>query len=241
MQGIIHIDTPVRHVIGYLPGTMGGESLGRRGLALDDKMIVVLAQYDSPPLGPEEASYDAANDNASGVAVMLEAIRIMQETGYQPYKTFLFVAYSGEGREGGHTVFTPDASEFLNAARNFSWAYDIEAVVRLRGLGAGDGTGLALSAGGNLRLANVFRDAARRMGVKARSVEDVMDISIVFEEKNIYEGGQEAPDITLGWEGWEETSHRSADTFANISEDKLKRAGRTLALALMILGRETNY
>jgi len=27
----------------------------------------------------------------------------------------------------------------------------------------------------------------------------------------------------------------------NISEDKLKRAGHTLALALMILGRETNY
>lgn len=241
VRGTIHIDAPVRHVIGYIPGTMGGEALGRMGLSLDDQMIVVMAQYDSPPLGPEEASCAAANDNASGVAVMLEAIRVIQETGYQPYKTFLFVAYSGEGWENGHTVFAPDASEFLNAARNFSWAYDIEAVVRLRGLGAGDGTGLALSAGGNLRLANVFRDAARRMGVKARSVEDVMDISIVFEEKSFSEGGQEAPDITLSWDGWEETSRRSADTFANISEDKLKRAGRTLALALMILGRETNY
>jgi len=241
VQGDIHVNKPVRHVLGYLPGTMGGEALGRMGLSLDNQVIVVMAQYDSPPLGPEEVSCVAANDNASGVAVMLEAIRVMQETGYQPYKTFLFVAYSGEGREGGHTVFTPDASEFLNAARNFSSTYDIEAVVRLRGLGAGDGTALALSAGGNLRLANLFRDAARRMGVKARSVEDVMDISIVFEEKSFREGGQEAPDITLSWEGWEETSHRSADTFANISEDKLKRAGRTLALALMILGRETNY
>ena len=232
MQGGIHVNIPVRHVIGHLPGTM---------VSLDNQMIVVMAQYDSPPLGPEETPFPAANDNASGVAVMLEVIRVMQETGYQPYKTFLFVAYSGEGREGGHTVFTPDASGFLNAARNFSSAYDIEAVVRLRGLGAGDGTGLALSAGGNLRLANLFRDAARRVGVKARLVEDAMDISIVFEEKSFHAEGQEAPDIVLSWDGWEETSHRSTDTFADISEDKLKRAGRTLALALMILGRETNY
>ena len=111
VQGGIHVNKPVRHVIGYLPGTM---------VSLDNQMIVVMAQYDSPPLGPEETPFPAANDNASGVAVMLEAIRVMQEAGYQPYRTFLFVAYSGEGREGGHTVFTPDASGFLNAARNFS-------------------------------------------------------------------------------------------------------------------------
>jgi len=79
------------------------------------------------------------------------------------------------------------------------------------------------------------------MGVKAHPIEDAMDISIIFEEKSFREGGQEAPDITLSWEGWEETSRRPADTFANISEDKLERAGRTLALALLILGRETNY
>ena len=32
---------------------------------------------------------------------MMETIRAMQESGYQPYKTFVFVAYSAEGMEGG--------------------------------------------------------------------------------------------------------------------------------------------
>ncbi len=91
----------------------------------------------------------AANNNASGVAVMLEAIRTMQQSGYQPHKTFLFVAYSAEGLEGG----------------------------------------------------------------------------------------QQTPQIELSWQGWDVT----ADTLEAISVDKLKKSGRALSLALMILGRETEY
>ena len=79
------------------------------------------------------------------------------------------------------------------------------------------------------------------MGVKAHREKEPVDISIVFEERDFREGGQEAPHIGLGWQGWEETSRQSADTLEAISEDKLERAGRALSLALMILGRETQY
>ena len=231
VQGTIHEKVPVRHVIGHLPGVSD---------QLDDRMIVVLAQYDSPPPGPEGAPYPAANDNASGVAVMLEAIRTMQETGYQPYKTFLFVAYSAEGLEASGAVSPLEVGRFLQAKHGFS-SLEVEAVVDLRGLGAGQGDGLVLSAGGSLRLANLFEVAARQMGVKARRAKEPVDISIVFEEKSFREGGQEAPNIGLSWGGWEETSRLPTDTLEAISTDKLERAGRALTLALMILGRETQY
>jgi peptide/nickel transport system permease protein len=246
VQGTVYKKVPVRHVIGHLPGTSSSQFGG-----MDDHLIVVLAQYDSPPSSPFSSplvggiegggTYPAANDNASGVAVMLEAIRTMQETGYQPYKTFLFVAYSGEGLEGGGEVSPLEVDRFLQAKQGFSTSFKVEAVVDLRGLGAGRGDGLALSAEGSLRLANLFAEAARQMGVKAYRAREPVDISIVFEEKGVLESGQEAPNVGLSWEGWEETSRTPSDTLEGISADKLEQAGRALTQALMILGRETQY
>jgi len=232
VRGTVYEKAPVRHVVGHLPGTSD---------QLDDHLIVVMAQYDSPPPDPEGRLYPAANDNASGVAVMLEAIRTMQESGYQPYKTFLFVAYSGEGLEKDKPASPPEVADFLKAKYGFSGSFDIEAVVEVRGVGTGQGGGLVISAGGSLRLADLFETAARRMGVRAQRAREPVDISVVFEEKSYREGGQEAPRVGLSWAGWEETSRLPTDTLENVSADRLGWAGRTLTLALMILGRETEY
>lgn len=243
VQGTVHEKVPVLHVIGHLPGKAGHVPGAGEYQVKDDQVIIVLAQYDSPPADASEVLYPAANNNASGVGVMLEAIRTLQETGYQPYRTFLFVAYSGEGLEGGKDVCTPEAAEFLKAKYGFSTCLTIEAVVRLRGLGAGTGRTprLALSTQGSERLMNLFEDAAQRMGVRTRRVKGAIDMSIVFEEKSAYESAQEAPEISLSWTGWEETSRRPADTLDAISTARLEQAGRALALALMIMGRETRY
>ena len=88
---------------------------------------------------------------------------------------------------------------------------------------------------------NLFEDAAQRMGVQARPVEDAVDMSVVFAGKTARDSGQESPDITLSWQGWENTSRTPSDTTNTISRTKIEKAGRTLALVLMILGRETNY
>jgi hypothetical protein len=234
VEATIEEKIPIRHVIGHLPGQSG------RWGNLDPQTIVVLAQYDSPPLTPEGAFYPGANDNASAVAVMTEIVRTMQETGYQPYRTFLFIAYSGEGLEGGEPVNASDVSKFLQAKRGFSSNLKVEAIVHLRGLGAGGDT-LTLSAEGSRRLLKLFEDAAGRAGVRARPARDPVDISIVFEEKSRREGGQEAPEITVSWEGWEDTSRLPTDTVDTLSAEKLEQAGRALTLALMALGRELEY
>ncbi len=231
----------VNHVIALLPGAaanVGGDSAAAQ---MDDQMIVVMASYDSPPPDPDGLDRLAANDNASGVAVMLEAIRTMQESGYRPNRTFLFVAYSAQGLEGGEDVSRPDPSAFLKAKSGFANAFNIEAVVEIRGLGAGNGNGLALSTGGSQRLAKLFERSAKNAGVSIMRVDEGVDFNRVFEEGSARDSGQEAPRITLGWEGWEETSGTPDDTPDALAQDKLKKAGQTLSLALMILGREKEY
>lgn len=235
IDGSIQEKVEVKHVIGYLPGSAAvpGEA------QFDDQLVVVLAQYDLPPLLPDGQIPLGANDNAAGVAVMIETIRTMQESGYQPYKTFLFVAYSGEGLEGGENV-QAEAAKFLRAKTGFASTYEIDTIVDLRGLGAKEGNDLLLSAGGSLRLANLFESAAKRMGTPIQRAGERVDISVVFEDGNtVIGGGDEAPRIGLLWEGWDLTAGTMLDTYENVSVAHLDESGKTLSLALMMLGRET--
>ena len=101
--------------------------------------------------------------------------------------------------------------------------------------------GLVILAGGSMRLADLFERSAQQMRAKSYRGGEAGDISIVFEERDRRAGGQEAPQVGLSWEGGELTFRRPADTLASVSEDKLEQAGRALMLALMILGRETQY
>jgi peptide/nickel transport system permease protein len=236
VQGTAFENERVRQVIGHLPGTFGTP-----GYQLDDKLIVVLAQYDTPPLNPDGQDYQGANDNASGLAVMLEVIRTMQESGYQPYKTFLFVAYSGEGREGGSLVTRPEIARLLQAKQGFSFVFEIEAIIDLRGLGTADGDELVLSSGGSLRLTELFEDIAKREGVRVKQAAEPMDVSVIFDEGNRFDSGEEGPRIGIRWEGWEANSRTPADNLDAISVDNLEQAGRVITYALMVIGREIQY
>lgn len=236
VQGTVRERVPVQHVL----GSWTGRSDSRYG-GINDQMVVIMAQYDTPPVTPDERRYPGANDNASGVAVMLEALRAMKASGYQPYRTFLIVAYTAEGQEGGEWVSPVDVERFLEAKKGFSSSFDIEAVVDLRGLGAGDGGGLVISSGGSMRLADLLERSANRMGVRSRRGGESVDISIVFEEKSRQARGQEAPKVGLSWDGWKATSCRPDDTVASLSADNLEEAGRVVTLALMTLGREFQY
>jgi hypothetical protein len=206
-------------------------------------MVVVMVQYDSPPPGPDGAALPAANDNASGIAVMLEAIRVLEEAEYQPRRSFLFVAYSGEGLDGGEPVNDPDVDRFLQAKTGFIGRFEPVAIVELRGVGDGTGNRLEVSSSGSLRLAELFETAAKQSGVRPVRSEEAIDISLVYEEVDASadSSGKQAPVVRLFWEGWDETSRLSEDTPDKISQDNLEKAGRTLAMALMAIGREIEY
>ena len=237
VDGTIIPKTPTAHVLGFIPGTAG---LSERSGQLNSNMIMVIAPYDNPPSDVDGLFRPAANSGASGVAVMLEAIRTIQESGYEPYKTLLFVAYSGEGLEGGEMVSIPDPSKLLQARSSFVNNVTLEAVVHLRGLGAGTSNQLALTTSGSQRLASLFESAAHQTGVDTIRVDEGVDLRLVFETTARGQG-QEAPQIGLSWHGWESNRGTPDDTPEKISTSKLEQAGRTLGLALMILGRETEY
>ncbi|MCJ7824802.1 MAG: ABC transporter permease subunit [Anaerolineales bacterium] len=236
VEGQTHKMVPVFHVIGHLPGVLSNQFAG-----IDDRLIMVLAQYDCPPTHADGEFHACANDNSSGVAVMLETIRTMQESGYQPYKTFLFIAYSGEGYEGGLPVSSGDVKRFLDATYGFSSAYEIEAVVELRGLGASDGNDLLLASDGSLRLAQLFQSVSRRLGVPAQIIREEIDLSLIFSAGSPLDSGEEAPRVRVYREGWDITSHTVADQLESISVESLEDAGRVISLSLMIIGREIDY
>lgn len=82
--------TAQQNVIAVLPGT--GDHPGT---------IVVMAHYDSRTVDPNDAQSPApgANDNASGVAVLLEAARLLSTRNWQ--QTIIFAAFAGE-EQGTH-------------------------------------------------------------------------------------------------------------------------------------------
>ena len=72
-----------------------------QGSQQPDEYLIVSAHYDH--LGVEDGQiYNGADDDASGVAAVLEVARVIKKFGWQPKKTLVFAAFSAEeiGRYG---------------------------------------------------------------------------------------------------------------------------------------------
>lgn len=96
-----------QNVIGYLEGT-----------TYKDSFVVVTAHYDHLGMMGSKAIFPGANDNASGIAMMLNLAKYYKENP-QPYSV-VFIAFSGEetGLIGSkyfveHPVFPLDNIKFL--------------------------------------------------------------------------------------------------------------------------------
>jgi hypothetical protein len=104
-----------------------------------------------------------------------------------------------------------------------------------------------VAAGGSQRLAKLFESAARRVGARPTRSRETIDMGLIYgntaggPHNAAQSVGTATPTVRLYWEGWQETSRRPEDSLENVSPDKLEQAGQTLALALMVLGRETAY
>jgi hypothetical protein len=228
IPGEIMEDDSVVNVIGHLPGTSD---------AMDDQLVIVAAQYDSPPIGPDGA-YPNANSTASGVAVMLEAIRTMRDSGYQPYRTFLFVAYSGEGMPDLSS--SPEVERFLEARRGFAGNFDIEAVIYVRGLGSG-GEDLSAWTPEKSDLAKLMESAAHLVGADTERIEGPADMNVFVPGGAEQVEDSEIPKVGLSRQGWFKTANLPNDSMTFMSSDIVEETGRALTLGLMIIGREGSY
>lgn len=77
-----------KNVIGILPGTNR------------DEVVILSAHYDHLGLTREASDkvFNGANDNASGVASVLEAAQLIKGLGVTPKRTLVFMAFFGEER-----------------------------------------------------------------------------------------------------------------------------------------------
>ncbi len=217
------------NVIGYIPG-IGSDTVGSHGSAMDSDVVMVSAYYDGPGLGPDGTLYPGANDNASGVATMLEIARVMKAGNFQPKKTVVFVAWSGGERFQGLNV-----NNAMNAKTGFI-NLNVESVIQLSGVGGGSGNGIDIDQGTSFRLVTVFQQAARKMGVTTTNRGRGPHFGMFSPPT-----GDATMNAFLHWDGSDVLAHTKADTPENIDPDKLKKVGQTTTLVVTVLSRETNY
>jgi len=77
--------TQAENVIAVLPGATRPGSY-----------VFIGAHYDHLGVGPDGQVFNGADDDATGVAAVLEAARILSQAGVQPQETLVFVGFSGE-------------------------------------------------------------------------------------------------------------------------------------------------
>ena len=114
-------DAPAFNVAGVLPGTD------------DTRPIMVCAHFDHLGTDRSGVMYPGADDDASGIAVMLEMARSIVSLGAIPPVSIWFVAFSGE-EEGllGSTAFVKAAPEL---AQSLSAVLDLDMMRSTSGLG----------------------------------------------------------------------------------------------------------
>lgn len=76
---------PVSNVVGYI-----------RGTSQADSMVVVTAHYDHLGMMGNEVMFPGANDNASGIAMMLNLAAYYMQEANQPEHSIAFMAFAGE-------------------------------------------------------------------------------------------------------------------------------------------------
>ncbi|MGD0152366.1 MAG: M28 family peptidase [Thermacetogeniaceae bacterium] len=186
---------PSENVIGIVPGR-------------SKQAIIVSAHYDH--LGVYDgATYYGANDNASGVSVLMEAARILAKEP-PPQYTLIFAAWTGE--EQG----------FLGSDC-FASQYHGKVLAVLNVDSVGNNAGQLAAHSDNERLNEAIRDAAIRSGTKLiNNPEQLMPGDAVsFSKRGI-------PAVDIYSPFWLRNNHTTRDDLTNVDAADLQKAAQFL-------------
>jgi peptide/nickel transport system permease protein len=203
------------NVVGYIPGS---------DVRVQTQRIIVVAPYTTPSMRPGW-TYPGADENASGVAIMLEIIRTWQEQEFVPKRTVVFAAFDEVG--GRNFLDNP----ILPTRESDTWT-----AVILHGLGAGEEKLVrAVERGG---LGSAFDQSARKMG---SSTEILEYWPFFFAEGGGRGWGLPGDDSYAGiaiTRLGDELSGTLLDSSDHLDQDLLQEAGETLAHYLMSLSSQ---
>jgi ABC-type dipeptide/oligopeptide/nickel transport system permease subunit len=205
--GLAYEEVSAANVVGYFPAT---------DIRTQRERILVLATYTGPP--PQEGViFPGADDNASGVAVMLEVARLWRDLGFEPKRTVVFAALDTNG-----------GFQFVNYPVFPTSFEDTWTTVIVDGIGAG-GPRLARMESG-VGLARAFDDSARRFGVHTQELEDWR-----FFFTSRYGSIDQAYSGLVVVRPGDDLSGTPADTLDHLDPELLAEAGRAVAHFLMVL------
>jgi hypothetical protein len=240
-----HIQLPVSepvisetsNVIGYLPGSNPD---------LRDEVIIIGAHYDHVGYDPG-ALYSGVNDNATGVAALLEIARLLQREGYQPGRSLAFIAWGAQ--EGGEL-----GSQYYLSNPVFPLE-DTVAVLQLDAIGGGDG--YYLEAQGNrekdaLLLYSVeiaSELAATRLQITPPQATASTDPALLYSPASLFDSVNMKitsddvpfrevgiPVLLIKWQGASESN--LPDSIADpVLLDRFENSGKTIFAALLMLAR----
>jgi len=204
--------------------------------SLKDAPVVLSAHYDHLGLGwpdvrkgNEGKIHYGADDNASGVSIMLELARTMAKT-VKPMRTIIFVAFTGE--EAGLI----GSRYFVNQLKNY-YSGDVVANVNLDTDGQlFDNKLMVLNGNSAKEWKFVFMGTDYTTGVKSEVITQDLDASdqVAFIEKGI-------PAVQL-FTGPNEDYHRPSDTFDHIDGPGLVKVATVTKEVVVYLGdRDTPF
>jgi hypothetical protein len=196
----------LRNVVGIIPGR------NPEGRA---QSVVVGAHYDHLGLGWPDVReehrgkiHPGADDNASGVAVLLELARVLAKS-LKPNSTVVFVAFTGEeaGRKGSK-YFVANQKRF--PSEQALGMLNLDTIGRLE-----EKKLLVLGAGSAREWVHIFRGAGYVTGVGVETVSKELDSS---DQKSFQEAG--VPAVQL-FTGPHLDYHRPTDTVDKIDSEGL--------------------
>jgi hypothetical protein len=210
----------MKNIIGVIPGAKS---------EMQAQSVVLGAHYDHLGVGwPETRDkapgrvHPGADDNASGVAVMIELARVLAK-GPRPDRTVVFVAFTGEeaGKRGSKYYV---ANEKRYPMRDCVGMVNLDTVGRL-----GKNRLLVLGAGSAKEWVHIFRGAGFVTGVDVETVSLELDSS---DQKSFQDAG--VPAVQL-FSGPHLDYHRSTDTADKIDADGMVKVASVAKEAIEYL------
>lgn len=187
--------------------------------------IIISAHYDH--LGAYQGNYfPGANDNASGVGVLLEAARVLTGKPALPCRV-VFAAWTGE--ELG-----------MYGSKHFASHFSLErvaAVINLDSLGTGDpGKFLIWTNGQDNRLLPPLEEAAGEVGIKVE-IRVLPPHSEHNSDQRVF-AEQGVPAATILSPDWLEKNHTFEDIPGRVDPDKLENGARLVVRIVEILAKK---
>jgi hypothetical protein len=220
MTGENGAPVPTKNVIGVLPGT---------NPALNGQALVISAHYDHLGFGWPDGRAGAkgqlhpgADDNASGVAVMLELARLMANA--RPERSVIFAAFAAEeaGLQGArHYVRTAQAPRAAYPLSGVIANLNLDMVGRLA-----DGKVTVFGAGSARELPFIFMGAGAVTGVPVQSVAQEINAS---DHTAFVEAGVPAVQVFASQAS---DYHRPSDTPDKIDETGLGKVAAVMKEAV---------